>query len=413
MSLAPRSVDEIDFWDLDMFEHGDPHQAYRLLRAEAPVWWHDRPGGEPFWAITTQEPARRIFADAPGFSSQAAGVRVRDTTLLEQPNPAEELGIHPMIHTDPPRHTPLRKLVARRFTPRSIAELEAMVRGFARRTMADAAAKGEVDFVNDIAHRMPAQVTFALLDVPESEWDRLAELEHQTITHADPELAGDDAHSASAAGQEVFGYFAGLVLERLEAPGDDLISAYIKGRIDDEPLRWEQVVAEAGLLLAGGLDTTRAAASAGAMLPLLQDRARLAELWADPTLLATAVDEFVRWASPITSEMRTVTADVEVGGQSLAAGQRIVIWGASCNRDESVFADPFTFDLRRAPNPHLGFSFGEHFCLGAHLARLILRVEFEELITAFADIEQTGDASRVRSNFVGGLKHLPVRVIPR
>jgi cholest-4-en-3-one 26-monooxygenase len=413
MTRVPQTLDEIDLWDLDMFEFGDPHAAYRILRAEAPVWWHDRPGGEPFWAITTQGDARRIFADAHGFSSQAAGIRVRDATLLSQANPAEERGIHPMIHTDPPRHTPLRKLVARRFTPRTVAELEDTVRGFARAVIAEACDRRDVDFVNDIAHRIPAQVTFALLDVPESEWDRLAELEHRTITHADPELAGEDAGAAAKAGQEVFGYFAGLVLERLEAPGDDLISAFIKGRIDDEPLRWEQIVAESGLLLAGGLDTTRAAASAGAMLPLLHDRDTMRALWDDPSLLATATDEFVRWASPITSEMRTVVSDVVVGGQSMRAGERVVIWGASCNRDEGVFDAPDAFDLRRSPNPHVGFSFGEHFCLGAHLARLILRVEFEEMIAAFADVEQAGDASRVRSNFVGGLKHLPVHITPR
>jgi cytochrome P450 len=411
--LAPRTLDEVDFWDLDMFEHGDPHAAYHLLRSEAPVWWHDRPGGEPFWAVTTQEHARRIFADPYGFSSRAAGIRVRDRSLLARVEPRRPRDVQPMIHTDPPRHNPLRKLVARRFMPRSIAELEDMVRRFAARTMADAAARGEVDFVTDIAHRIPAQVTFALLDVPESEWERLADLEHKTITNTDPELAGTDADAAAAAGREVFGYFAGLVLERLEAPGDDLISVFIKGRIDGEALPWEQVVAEAGLLLAGGLDTTRAAASAGAMLPLLEQRDRFTDLWRDPSLLTVAVDEFVRWASPITSEMRTVTADVEVGGQQLSAGERVVIWGASCNRDEGVFDAPFTFDLRRSPNHHLGFSFGEHFCLGAHLARLILRVEFEELIRAFADVEQTGDAARVRSNFVGGLKHLPVRLTPR
>jgi len=146
---------------------------------------------------------------------------------------------------------------------------------------------------------------------------------------------------------------------------------------------------------------------------LLNDRDQMRALWDDPSLLATAADEFVRWASPVMSEMRTVVSDVEIGGQQMRAGERIVIWGGSCNRDESVFDAPDVFDIRRSPNPHVGFSFGEHFCLGAHLARLILRVEFEEMIAAFADIEQTGEASRVRSNFVGGLKHLPVRVTPR
>jgi cholest-4-en-3-one 26-monooxygenase len=320
-----------------------------------------------------------------------------------------------MIHTDPPRHVPLRKLVSRRFTPRSIAELETQLRAFASDCMDDAAARGEVDFVTDIAHRIPAAITFALLDVPEADWERLAELEHRTIARSDPEFIDgvDASESAAAAGAEIFGYFAELVQARLGDPRDDLLSQFIRGRIDGEELPWQQVVAEAGLLLAGGLDTTRAAASAGAMLPLLGDRAQFRALWDDPSLLTTGVEEFVRWASPIVSEMRTATRDVGLGGQPIRAGERVVVWGGSCNRDELVFDDPDRFDLRRDPNPHVGFSFGEHFCLGAHLARLTLRVEFETLVERFADVELVGEPVRVRSNFVGGLKHLPVRLVPR
>ena len=411
----PRTLDEIDLWDLDLFVDGHAPEVFRLLRAEAPVWWHDRPGGEPFWAVTRMEHARSVFRDPLGFSSQAAGVMVRNTETLAQRNPAEELGIRPMIHTDPPRHVSLRKLVSRRFTPRSIGELEAQLRIFADACMDDVAERGEVDFVTDVAHRIPAAITFALLDVPEADWDRLADLEHRTIARTDPEFSGDDdpGASAAAAGAEIFGYFADLVQARLADPGDDLISQFLRGRIDGEALPWEQVVAEAGLLLAGGLDTTRAAASAGAMLPLLRDRAQLGALWSDPSLLHTGVEEFVRWASPIVSEMRTATHDAELGGQTIRAGDRVVVWGASCNRDEAVFDAPDHFDLRRDPNPHIGFSFGEHFCLGAHLARLTLRVEFEALIARFADVELAGEPVAVRSNFVGGLKHLPVRLVPR
>jgi cytochrome P450 len=408
-------LDDIDLWDLDQFVDGRVAEVFGQLRAEAPVWWHDRPGGEPFWAVTRMEHARTVFRDPMTFSSQANGVMVRDAETLGRMNPAQALGIHPMIHTDPPRHVQLRKLVSRRFTPRSIAELESQIRGYATDCVRDAVRRGEVDFVTDIAHRIPAAITFALLDVPESEWDRLAELEHRTIARSDPEFVDgvSAAESAAAAGAEIFGYFAELVQDRLDAPGDDLLSQFIRGRIDGEKLPWEQVVAEAGLLLAGGLDTTRAAASAGAMLPLMRDRAQFDALWNDVSLLGTAVEEFVRWASPIVSEMRTATRDVELGGQTIRAGERLVVWGASCNRDERVFDEPDRFDIRRDPNPHIGFSFGEHFCLGAHLARLTLRVEFETLAEHVADVELVGEPVRVRSNFVGGLKHLPVRLVAR
>ncbi len=418
MTLVPRTLDEIDYWDLDMFESGDPHAAWRVQREQAPIWWHDRPGGEPFWSVTRIDDGRAVFADAHRFSSQRAGIMLRNDDLLGRKSPGEELGIHPMIHTDPPDHLPRRMVVSHRFTRRSIADLEDTVRGFARKVMDEAADRRDVDFVVDIAHRIPAQVTFWLLDVPEEKWDRLAHLEHNTVTSSDPEFTEgrSPAEAASAAGTEIHMYFAQLIQERLADLRDDrtdILSEFLRGKVHGEPLNWIQVVAEAGLLLAGGLDTTRAAASAGGLLPLLRNPEQLALLRDDPSLLATAVDEFVRYASPITSEARTVTEDVEFRGHSMREGQRVVVWGPSCNRDETEFADPDRFDVRRSPNRHLGFAYGEHYCLGVHLARLILRVEFEELLARFSDIELTGEPSRVRSNFVGGLKHLPVRLTPR
>jgi cytochrome P450 len=173
------------------------------------------------------------------------------------------------------------------------------------------------------------------------------------------------------------------------------------------------VVADAGLLLAGGLDTTRAAASAGAMLPLLERPDELAALQDDIGLVPTAVEEFVRWASPVMSVARTATDDTEISGHAIRRGDRVCIWTASCNRDDEHFADPFRYDVRRSPNRHLSFTHGEHFCLGAHLARLTLRVEFEALMGRFSRFELAGEPRRVRSNFVGGLKHLPLRLTPR
>ena len=416
MSLHPQSLDEIDFWDLDMFEHGDPHQAWALLRREAPVWYHDRPGGEPFWAVTRYDDCKQIHGDPTLFSSERDGIVMRNTEALA----ISELGLNPiewhkpMIHTDPPRHQPLRKTISHNFTPRAVAKLEDQIRSYAGPCLEEAADKRDVDFVTEVAHRIPAAIAFALMGVPEKDWNRLAELEHITVTGTDPEFThGQSAQEAqTAAGIEMFTYFSQLVDERRKEPGEDLLSQILAGEVMGEAVPWEQVVSEAGLLLAGGLDTTRAAASAGAVLPLIEHPDQWRDLREDPLLLATAVDEFVRWASPITSEARTVTADTELGGVALREGDRVAMWSPSCNRDEEQFEAPFRYDIRRKNNRHLGFAYGEHYCLGVHLAKLTLRVEFEEILSRFESIELTGEPARVRSNFVGGLKHLPIRLNP-
>jgi cytochrome P450 len=414
MALVPTSLAEIDFWDLDMFEFGDPHAAWTLLREEAPVWRHDRDGGEPFWSITRYDDCHDVLADPRLFSSERDGIAVRNNEQMQTEYTGSH-GFKPMIHTDPPRHAPLRKVISHNFKPGAVAQLEDQLRGYATRCLEEAAERREVDFVNDIAHRIPAAIAFALMDVPEERWDRLAELEHMTVSSSDPEFThGESAHeAASAASMELFGYFAELVQQRRTEPGDDLLSQLLAGEVQGETLPWEQVVAEAGLLLAGGLDTTRAAASAGGMLPLLERPDQLRDLQDDLSLLPTAVEEFVRWASPITSEARTVTRDVEFRGQPFRDGDRVVMWSPSCNRDDSHFEDPFRFDIRRQPNRHLSFAYGEHYCLGVHLARLTLKVEFDELLQRFRCFELAGDPVRVRSNFVGGLKHLPVVLTPR
>lgn len=418
MSLHPQSLDEIDFWDLDMFSSGDPHAAWTLLRRDAPVWYHDRPGGEPFYAVTRLDDCRRIHGNPHVFSSERNGIVLRNADAIALAAAGVESPMErnkPMIHTDPPRHQPLRRLISHNFTPRSIARLEDQVRRYAISCLDEVAQKQEVDFVSAVAHRIPAAIALSLMGVPEQDWDRLAELEHITVTGSDPEFThGRPSQEAqAAAGMEMFGYFAQLVTQLREQPGDDLLSQLLAGELDGAPLPWEQVVAEAGLLLAGGLDTTRAAASAGGILPLIEHPDQWRVLQDDPELVTTAVDEFVRWASPITHEARTVTVDTELGGVKLREGDRVAMWSPSANRDEDHFDDPFRFDVTRQSNRHLGFAYGEHYCLGVHLARLTLRVEFEEILTRFTDIELTGEPSRVHSNFVGGLKHLPVRMTPR
>ena len=414
MALHPGSVEEIDFWDLDMFESGDPHVAWSVLRREAPVWRHDRPGGEPFWCVTRYEDVRSVLGAPDVFSSERDGIVLRDATMLSAPRPPR--GAKPMIHTDPPRHQPHRRVLSHRFTPRAIARLEDQLRRYTSECLDEVAQKREIDFVTEVAHRIPAAIALSLMGVPEKDWARMAELEHVTVTGGtDPEFTGaiDRTDAVAAASAELIGYFADLVRRRREEPGDDLISALLAGVEEGAPISVADVVADAGLLLAGGLDTTRAAASAGAMLPLIEHPDQLSALRDDPSLIATAVDEFVRWASPITHEARTVTRTTAVGGQEIGEGERVGVWSPSANRDDTVFDDPFRFDVARQGNRHLGFAYGEHYCLGVHLARLTLRVEMSEILSRFSSFELTGQPVRVRSNFVGGLKHLPVRLVPR
>ncbi|MCB0995213.1 MAG: cytochrome P450 [Acidimicrobiales bacterium] len=413
MSREPNTLDEIDYWDLDLFVDGDPHAAWKLQREQAPVMWHDRPGGEPFWSVTTYDLIKSVYADPHVYSSQANGIMLRDADLLAAP-PNEFMERNPpMIHTDPPRHAPLRKVLSHNFTPQAIARLEDQLRGFAAECMEEAADKGEVDFVTDIAHRIPAAITFALMDIPRDRWARLAQIQHLQVTRTETEFWEHEEKSLDEVSMEMYGYFFEVCSHRMEHPGDDLLSQVVQGVVEGEQLGVVQGVAEAGLLLAGGLDTTRAAASAGAMVPLLEHPDQLAALQADPSLLPGAIEEFVRWASPITHEARTVMSDTELGGHQLSAGDRVAVWSPSANRDTAYFDDPFTYDIRRSPNRHLGFAWGEHYCLGVHLAKLTLRVEFEELFRRFSAFELTAEPKRVRSNFVGGLVHLPMRLTPR
>ena len=406
------SLDDVDLWDLARFARGDEHAMFDRLRREAPAWWHDRPGGEPFWAVTGYAEARTILCDPAVFSSatERGGMFLRGT-LGSAAGLPEGVG-GPMIETDPPRHQPQRRVLSSTFTPRSVDRLEADVRVVTSACLDRVQEMGQFDFVTEVAHVIPSEVTLSLLGVPRADWARLADLEHRALTSADPEYAAGDSGVATM-DDALFAlglYFFELLSDKERSGGDDLLCHLLATPVEGRPRSVVDLVGEAILLVNGGLDTTRAAASAGGMLPLLQEPDRQRRLRENPEQLKTAVDEFVRWASPIRHVARTATADTTVGDAAIREGDRVGIWLSACNRDESVFADPDVFDVGRVPNPHLGFAFGQHFCLGTHLARLILRVEFEELLGRFSTIELAGAPQGVWSNFVGGLKHLPVAV---
>jgi cytochrome P450 len=406
------SLNDVDLWDLARFARGEEHAMFDRLRREAPVWWHERPGGEPFWAVTGYAEARSILCDPATFSSatERGGMFLRGNRAGAMELPEGVGG--PMIETDPPRHQSQRRVLSSTFTPRSVATLEADVRAVTSACLDRVQDMGQFDFVSEVAHVIPSEVTLSLMGVPRADWARLADLEQRALTSNDPEyVAGDSGVTTMDDALLALGlYFFELLSEKERTGGDDLLCHLLATPVQGTPRSVVDLVGEAILLMNGGLDTTRAAASAGGLLPLLEHPDQQRQLREDPERLTTAVDEFVRWASPIRHVARTATADVIVGDAAVRAGDRVGIWLGACNRDEAVFTDPGIFDIGRDPNPHIGFAFGQHFCLGTHLARLILRVEFEELLRRFSTIELAGEPQGVWSNFVGGLKHLAVRV---
>jgi cytochrome P450 len=276
----------------------------------------------------------------------------------------------------------------------------------------EVADKKEVDFVTAIAHPIPAAIALSMLGVPKGDWDHLAKLEHITVHSLLGVEVGEPDVAVHEAMRDLNVYFRAFADERRINPGDDLISQLVNGVVQGETLSRAYAAGEAQTIMNGGLDTTRAAASAGAMLPLLERPDELDRLRADPTMINTAVDEFIRWGSPIVHLARTVTAPTAFRNIDLHEGDRVVVFPPSANRDAAQFPEPFRYDITRRPNRHIAFGFGEHYCLGVHLARLTLKIMFEQVVTRFKTIEMIGEPARVRNNFLGGLEHLPVHMEP-
>jgi cytochrome P450 len=327
-----------------------------------------------------------------------------------------------MLETDPPRHTRLRGLVGPPFTPRAIKAYELVLRELTAAVLDRALPLREFDFIEEIAKQLPIRVLARLLGAPDEDTDRLIDWGDRMIGNTDPELAdvlSDTPESEqyrmlpfrSPASLELFEYAHRIADERRGAPIDDLVSKLVNAEIDGERLTEREFDTMFLLLVVAGNETTRQAIAHG-MLALTENRDQWRRLADDPELVWTAgADEILRWSSPVLHFRRTATRDVEVGGQTIRAGDKIVIWYVSANFDEEVFADPLRFDVGRRPNPHVTFGGGgPHFCLGAHLAKLEVQVMFDELLPRLADIELLGPPERMRTNFTNALKRMPVRV---
>jgi len=405
-------TDQIDLLDRDRFTEGIPHEWFTWMRENEPVYHHPEPGGPGFWVISKHADVIACNRDAQTFSSAAAYGGVVGLEGPTAPQAGGEGTERLMLYMDPPDHTRYRKLVNRGFTPRMIGALEVHVRELTARILDEAIAKGDCDFVVDVAAELPLEVIAELIGVPREDRHKLFDWSNRMVGSEDPEYIVS-AEEVAAAQVEMFMYAQQLGEQRRAEPRDDIVSTLLAAEIDGDSLDEMDFNMFFLLLAVAGNETTRNAIAHG-MNAFLESPDQYDQLVADPAgRIAGATEEILRWASPVMYFRRNVQRDTEVGGQPIKAGEKVSLWYISANRDADVFDDPFTFDIARDPNPHIAFGGGgPHFCLGAQLARLEIRVLFEELATRIPQVQPLGQPDRLRSNFIGGIKHLPVRLTP-
>jgi cholest-4-en-3-one 26-monooxygenase len=400
---------EINLIDPDVYASGGPpHEQFRWLRQNAPVFWH-ADGGWPdwpgFWAVTRLEDIAFISRHPELYSSARRLVTFGEAT--EQGLAGQRML---MLNMDPPQHTRQRSFVKRGFTPRMIGRLEDHISEICEKLIDDVLPRGEADFVTDIAAPLPMQVICELVGAPLEDRERLFELSNLLVGSEDPEYqspAGERLVRGAAA--EIYAYAGELADRRSADPADDIVTRLLQPDDAGEVLSAHEFDLFFLLLIVAGNETTRNAASGG-MLAMFEHPDQWARLVKEPELIATAAEEIIRFVSPVNMFRRTVTRDTELRGQRLAEGDKVVVFYPAANRDEDVFAEPDEFDVGRDPNPHIGFGGGgPHFCLGRHLAALELRVLLRAIAERMPDIALAGEPSRLRSNLVNGIKHMPVR----
>ena len=398
------ALSEIDFTDLDNFASGFPHSLFDVHRREAPVYWHapteNTPDAEGFWSVATYAETLAVLKDPVTFSSVTGGSRAYGGTLLQDLAIAGQV----LNMMDDPRHSEIRRLVSSGLTPRMITRVEDDLRARTRRLL-DSIVDGEAfDFVVDVAAELPMQMICILLGIPESERHWLFEAIEPSFDFGGSRKASIARLSIEEAGPRMYTYGQELIASKRAAPTDDMLSVVAKADVSDA-----EVYLFFNLLFSAGAETTRNSV-AGGLLALAEHPDQLALLRSDLELLPTAIEEIVRWTSPSPSKRRTVTRATSLGGHVISPGDKVLVWEGSANRDALLFADADCFDISRKPNPHLGFGQGVHYCLGANLARLELRVLFEELLGRFSSVQVVKPVEWTRSNRHTGIRHLVVEL---
>jgi cholest-4-en-3-one 26-monooxygenase len=397
--------DLADISDADTYARGVPHDTFRALRAAAPIHFQKERKGRGYWAFTRYEDIVAASKDPQRFSSARGGTNLEDFS-------EEDLSLIRliMLNMDPPQHAKFRRLVNYGFTPLVISFLEPRIRAVTTQILDRIAHRGEVDFVPAVAAELPLQVIAELLGVPMEDRPKVFDWSNRLIGFDDPEF-GTSTEDAKVAAMEVWMYANQLAEIRKHAEGQDLASILINSEVDGFRLTEAEFDAFILMLVVAGNETTRNLISGG-MLALFEHPEERARLAADPDLMPSAVEEMLRWVTPVTCFRRTAACDTEMRGVKIRENDKVVLYYASANRDEAVFPHPDRFDVGRTPNEHLAFGVGEHFCLGSSLARLEIRIVFTELLRRFPDIALAGPVSRLRSNFLNGIKHMPVRFTP-
>ena len=409
MTASPHLPEGFDPTDPGLNEIGIPLEQFMELRKTAPVFFVKQPpearagfNDEGYWAISKHADIAAVSKNSKDFSTNENGAIIRFSPDMER----EELELQRvmLINQDPPDHTKLRQVVSRGFTPRSINALHDVLVERANKIIDDALAKGEGDFVYDVAAELPLQAIADLMGVPQEDRRKLFDWSNQMLSYDDPEIEGDEAVAAA----EILGYSMALADERRKEPKDDIITKLINADVDGHGALTDDEFGYFVILLAvAGNETTRNAITHGMMA--FMDNPDQWELWKQDRP-SSMVDEVIRWATPVTVFQRTALNDVEVGGQLIKKGERVGIFYASGNHDEDVFENSMTFDITRTPNPHLAFGgHGAHYCIGANLARLEVELMFNAIADRMPDIQKTGEPRRLRSAWINGIKELPVK----
>jgi cytochrome P450 len=411
------TLDDVDLLDHDLFAEREPWDVFELLQRQAPVFWHrEPPPGRGFWCVTKYDDVLAVLKDWETFSSELGGA----ATIADMPEDVLTARRN-FMETDPPRHTQFRRIFAADFTPRAVRRYEPWLHELVARVLDDALAQEELEAVHEIAAVIPIRVLGRILGLEDEHLPRLVELGDKLLVDTEPEFVGELAFHGEREEDRYLPFGSPWAEElcrlgreyygaRRAQPTDDVLSLIANAELDGCPLSGHDLDNTFAILVVAGNETTRQAIASG-----LAAFARNPDQWqllrSDPSLLPAAVEEVLRYAHPVWHFRRTARRDAELRGTRIAAGDKVVVWFAAANRDPDVFPDPHRFDITREPNEHATFGrVGPHFCLGAWLARLELRVLLEELIGRVETIELAGEPKRLRSNFTNGLKHLPLRV---
>ena len=407
--IAEQDLDRIDLGDLDLWEHGPPHELFTRLRREAPLHWSpldEYPEEAGFWSLTRAADLRTVSLDWQTFSSHVGGIMVLDDFGIPLEGQQQQ-----MISMDPPRHDRIKALFQRGFTPKRIAEHEERIRGIVNRVLDRVAGRGECELVNDVAGPVVARVIGSFIGTPEEDDERHIEETNMVLGFGDADLRPTEEAVVEMMSRN-WDETMEMVAERRQNPGmDDLMDVLVHSEVDGERLSDAEIFMGLGLLGAAGNDSTRSVFTSG-ILGLFENPDQLALLRSDPSLIEGAVEELLRCYPAFAHFRRTATRDVELHGRTIRAGDKVLLWYVASNRDEEVYPDPQRLDVTRRPDHQAFGAGGRHFCLGAALARLEIKVLLEETLRRFPDIELAGEPAHARSLFLNQLKTLPVRFTP-